>query len=713
LWVVHGTTTTFQTDSLGDKTMTVTRSIFDKDKQYRYGQMHSLKELCHWDVNETSDELFQLLGEITRCQVGRQDLVIVDSGAKTFLELSAMPTTSDFNISDGQAFLYGRMVGWGDFEDEAVFTSYNEGAYNIIAKCKVSDIVEDDVDLYTITFHGSQEQSSILPHLTDAVTGSLPRIIFTSGELDGEVFEVVVAVGDPTTLTISGDLSLVEDNDTFHILPPAIAENVSTQADEVYLCHYYQEIDENLDNDLEDPLLEITPTHRFASRTFLTLNPDFADPDGFIEDATLSYGFVYKKVFDIARTTPGDVIVPVAYQHKYMKPAQEVHEDVSHIQEYMSYNDIQVHNLVIADRLTDDEINVSDCAVLYSDEVYEIAESTLTPDFDDNENYILAIDSEGVALETQASGDDESPSISVFQKIVYAARLITDPGDVILESMRMGEDIALVRGFDYVAGDYTATNSIIQVGPGEMFRFGRLYQLARRLTLDAQDTDNWLEGSVVEDGWAYLYVKPTANIDRSLNLFLSNKAPALDGSFRDVVALESAYNVHRAFCIGLVYVVEGECVISCDCRDGHIKFSNYDRGILGGTRHGIEMMGPVWSTPHFLGGSLPRGLCDAEFTFNSNEIGCSGGGKIIFGVRSSLLFGNGQVSRAFYVPSTAAPMNVTFSLSPVGALYAEFVGAELDWTIDGSSTVYLTAARFNRLAFTSAVGVWGSTTLAP
>lgn len=690
--------------------MTVTRRIFDAEKRYEFGKMQHLKELFHWDVNETQDEQLYKMSRIVQSAIG-DNVLLEDAmflGGVSFELQASMPATS-FGFMPGIAIINGR---WCDAGNSLSVVDYDDDT-NIVAKCVVRNIIEDSPStLYTIEMYGNAGFEDFIGALQDQISSANIRIQFTSGVEDGNTFEVASStLSTDTTFIISDDLSGVVDGDTFVVRPPAIVPNLSSQVDEIYLCNIYQELDENCDVDLEDPTLNVTPTKRFASRTFITLNPDYGALTG---DAMT--GIVYMKLGEFERLSPGADINPVRTAIWLSPSTSMINYAVEGIEALLLEKDIQdsAQNPIIVEAaiggtgvtLHDGRhiINANGSSGLWVETLEEL-KITLTNT--DNDNVILSAGAGNYVDVTQTPAT--TTQLSLQDKYVVKAAVSAQDilgTQIVQDVFEMGHNDSF-RGFDWRVGDYLGSGDTLIIGPGETFRRGMMIQSPRQLSIDTSSSANWIEGSV-QTGWNYIYMYKDG---RTCTPFLSASRPTINGLFADVSTLNTAYTVQTAFCIGMFHKNSTTTTTPCVCKNGTIYFTHLEGGISPPTRFALvsslvvsnyvlNVNNNSWNSS-----SLPTGVYEYEICVEFESVGCTSTGYLLFDVHD-LASGECQVRKRVFVPHsyTAASYFVTLPMMR-GRYNVTMSGTVGHWTVTNGAVV-LSSMKFNPLYFNPSYRDW-------
>lgn len=690
--------------------MTVTRRIFDAEKRYEFGKMQHLKELFHWDVNETQDEQLYKMSRIVQSAIG-DNVLLEDAmflGGVSF-ELQASAPLISFGYRPGIAIINGR---WCDAGNGLSVVDYDDDA-NIIASCVVRNIIEDTPgSLYTLELYGNAGFEDWIVDLIDQISGKNVRIEFTSGVEDGNVFEVGFAtLSSDTTLTIAADLSGVVDGDTFILRPPAITANLSSQVDEIYLCNLYQELDENCDSELEDPTLSVTPTKRLASRTFITLNPDYGALTG---DAMT--GVVFMKLGEFERLTPGADIEPVRTATWASPSTSVLNYAVEGIEALLLEKDFQdsAQNPIVLDAViggTEVTLragsHITNANGSSGSWVEEIAELSITLTNTDNDNVILSAGTGSYFDVTQTPATTTQLSLQ-DEYIVKAAVSAQDilGTQIVQDVFEMGHNDSF-RGFDWRVGDYTGLSDTLIIGPGETFRRGRMIQSPRQLSIDTSSTSNWL-GGTVQTGWSYIYMYQSG---RTCVPFLSQYRPTINGLFSDTDSLFSTYLTRTAFCIGMIHKNSTTTTTPCVCKNGTIYFTHLEGGISPPTRFAlvsslvvsnyvVNVNNNSWNST-----DLPTGVYEYEICAEFESVGCTSTGYLLFDIHD-LASGEGQVRKRVFVPNSNMPASYFVTLPLLKGRYNVTMSGTIgDWTVTNGAAV-LSSMKFNPLYFNPSYRDW-------
>lgn len=690
--------------------MTVTRRIFDESKKYSFGIFQSLKELCHWDLNENVDELLNKEAEYLVAMFG-DNCLLDDTGAGTpsvgGLSFEVSPvgaSTDDFTYLPGVGVIQGRFVfapTYGTLPTANI--SQALGTTNIVAKCAVETITEDvALTEYTIDFFGNKEMETMALELQDSVSGNQPRVLFTSGAESGNEFEIAFfTVGPDTTVKILGDASAVLAGDTFNILPPRLSANVAPQTDEIYVCQYYQEIDENVDADLEDPTLLITPTKRYASRVFVTCNHTFTQSTERLE------GVVFLKIGEIERVAPSEVVFPVVDATlEYFKPTKALKAELTQLQLAQELPDrvISVNTpLLVTCPYAANDVSVEAISMTaarfgsVTNQVHEVeAYPTTAFDILDNDNYILSAASGSFLDETQLAATTTIPSISSNRDVVFIASLsdLATPGTQYMTTASLMSQDIIQRGFNYVVGDETGENFDLTILPGEAFRQKQWLCLPRSFTLDVTDTANWIEGALTTGDFAYIYMYVTPGF-KHLKPFLSEHPPFADGSYHDLAELDSVLSSNYAFCIGYLLLIDATNVIPCRCINNTIHFPSFDGAVNPGIVARLNLIPSLATGTTASPAALPSAT-EYEVVIDGTEVGCTTVGY--FTMWSS----NNAIVKKIMAPSIGAPFTSTVTLGGEGGLIYITTnnpsGVPGDWTLTDVNVI-LTKITFNPTSF--------------
>ena len=687
--------------------MAVTRRIFDAEKRYEFGKMQHLKELFHWDVNETQDENLYRISRILQSAIG-DNVLIEDAlflgGVSFELEAPAPPVSIGYR--PGIAIINGR---WCDAGNGLAIVDYDDDA-NIIAKCVVRNIIEDTPgSQYTIEMYGNAGFEDFVSALQDQISGANIRIQFTSGVEDGNTFEVgFTTPSTDTTFTIADDLSGVVDGDTFVVRPPAITANLSSQVDEIYLCNLYQELDENCDSDLEDPTLSVTPTKRFASRTFITLNPDHGALTG---DALT--GVVCMKLGEFERLTPGADILPVRTAVWVSPSTSMINYAVEGIEALLLEKDFQdsaQNPIIVSAELGGTTVTLSDAKHITHLNgssglwVENLEELVVTLTNTDNDNVVVVAGTGNYIDATQTPATTTQLSLQ-DQYVVKAAVSAHDTlgTQIVLDAFEMGH-ADFYRGFNYHVGDYTGSNANITISPGETFRRGKMFQSPRELTISANTAGNWIEGSAQTD-WCYIYMR---EIGRTCSPFLSASRPTINGMFGDITTLETAYSVTTAFCIGMFYRGASN-IIPCTCKNSVIHFTTELTGASPAVQYelvtGMTVSATSAAGNRFSSALLPVGPYEIQLCIDATSCACTSTGYFKITCNNEAA-DKAQVQKIVHVPTTAAPITHYLDFPMDAGTYSFLaMGTTLDWTLTGCNVI-LSKLKFNPLFFTPAAKTW-------
>lgn len=537
--------------------MTITRRIFDESKQYFGRKYHSLKELFDWDVNEDWDEILFKDVETNKLFRGEfcflRDDVIGGNGKSFYCSPLVSPSTTNFTIRHGFAVVSGREVSSTLFDSLGStfeFTSTN----NYIVSGKVSSIAAITPSVQ-YTFNDSSQLFEDISSIFEDAGGNPFRIRMTSGAASGSTFTVDGLLSD-TSLRVDGNLSGVVAGDTYKLLPPALTVPVSSQTDHIYLCEYRHTVDERLDADLEDPTLNVVPSARVQSRWFIAPN--------WVDGTSINplEGTVCYKIATITRSS-GETINSTTLVNEeldYFYASQIVAEKLDSHADVLTAMDSfpAAYTPVIV------EANYGDTGVVVYDGVYKkqtldetvnSAESTFPLDSAERGWRAYSVNtSTGVYTEHARAAASNTPldvgsEYNILTTVRSSRPIATDQ-----VKHSMGLDARSSFGFAY----YTrfVDPETLYILPGQLTRSGRSLVMPFPVEVDVTDSANWLTGTVNVNAWSYIYAKPTSNLSRTLDIFLSEEEPNFDGRYQDISSLHAAYGVYEAFCVGIFYIQE-------------------------------------------------------------------------------------------------------------------------------------------------------------
>lgn len=515
-----------------------TRDIFQVSNNYIGSILQQGQVVYDWmynsDIREMSHLILKSLSGITG------GVVTTTSGPSITLEALVSPG-NDITITAGSAFVNGRYI-----ELDADF-QYSDEEVNYIAQGEISTVVEIVAGTtYRIT------DSEKLWTTNHALPES--RIIFTSGVLDGNAFTIVSLIGQ--SISVSGDLSDLAVGDKYIITPPAFTTPASNSTRTIKLVTWIEDVSENEDPNLTDPVFQDSPIHKRQLRWCVHNNwngTQSTDPTtGF---CALTLGTVIRAGGDASIGT--DNIVNNAVEMFDLVSATtaiyDVTEDTNDALDRLQLSTLHDYKM---SRTAPLFFSIDDDEITFSDSVFsafnmlgkttekhqaELAGDVVTNTTASQSLFVLTPNGElfgddEVSLVQTASGNIDKDSLCVLG-------IIADTGSPynVLRANAFGEQ-SWSRGFDWYFSYDPSTQCTVY--PGEFYRWGQLYQLADQYTFDYTNAVNW-EGSALPlyAGWYYLYVKPTSTTRRDLTPFLSTTAPKWNGEHMS----------QKAHCIGVVY----------------------------------------------------------------------------------------------------------------------------------------------------------------
>lgn len=513
-----------------------TRDIFQVSNNYIGSVLQQGQTIYDWmynsDVRELSHLVMNSLSKLSN------SAVVVNGEEIAFYITQLGTPANDVILNAGSAIVNGRVVtAPSDF-------NYSDEEVNNIAIGSVTSIVEV-VAGSTYRLYDAEKLWTTNHNLVGC------RIVFTSGALDGDGFTIVSLIGQG--VTVNGDLSTLAEDDTYIIAPPAFATPSASETKTLTLVTWVEDVSENEDADLTDPVFQDSPIHKRQLRWCVHNNwsgTQSTDPTtGF---CTLDLGTVTRSAGDATISTEDIAFTAnkvnecVTSYDLLVETTEDADEALDRLLVHNLHDYTMSRSAPLFFSIVDEDITFSDAvfsAFNMEDKVSlknqaEITGTTVTN----------ATTAQSLLVMTPNVDDDEvtvtqTTSTNIPQNSLCLLGVVADtvaPYEI-LRSNPMGEHV-WSRGFDW----YIAYNPVVQttVYPGEFYRWGQLYQLPDQYTFDHTNNVNWENTTLPSGtGWVFLYVKPTSTTRRDLTPFLSETAPKWNGEHASL----------KAQCIGVVY----------------------------------------------------------------------------------------------------------------------------------------------------------------
>ena len=517
-----------------------TRDIFQVSNNYIGSVLQQGQVVYDWmynsDIREMSHLILNSLSGITGGVIATTD------GLSIAVEPLIVPG-NDVTITSGSAFVNGRFIEFdADFQ-------YSDEEVNYIAQGEVSTVVEI---VAGTTYRISDSEK--LWTTNHALPGC--RITFTSGVLDGDSFTIVSLIGQ--SINVSGDLSGLVVGDTYIISPPAITTPTSTSVKALKLVTWIEDVSENEDTNLTDPVFQDSPIHKRQLRWCV-----YFDWNG-TESTDPTTGFSALTLCNIARSS-GDasidsdnIVSNAVYMYDLVSATEAITAVTATATDLVDRAEIQTLHDYKMSRTAPLFFSIEDDEITFSDSVF----STFNMLGKDTQKHQSELTGDVLTNTTTAQslfvltpngelfGDDEvslvqTASVNIDKDSLCVLGIVADTGSPynVLRANAFGEQ-TWSRGFDWYFSYDPSTQCTVY--PGEFYRWGQLYQLADQYTFDYTNGVNWEGGAVPSSGtfqWVFLYVKKSASNRRSLTAFLSETAPKWNGE----------HMTQQAQCIGTVY----------------------------------------------------------------------------------------------------------------------------------------------------------------
>lgn len=545
--------------------------IFDHTKRYMGCTYQQGTSVFDWDESETTDELVWhilaswggLIGSDTNAIFPLRDL------SSALVPTQGVPGDPTAQVNNFQ-FLWESLVlcsGRPVYFDSSAW-AYDESALagyanpvNYIHKGTVTGITVNGVGTDYDVIDSEKIFQSDLP-LADC------RIVFTSGALDGSVFDIDSRVGD-TTLNVQDDLSTLAVDDTYVVYPPAL--NLPDSND-FYFVTWFENISSLEDTSLEDPTLNEEPSQRRKLRWCVYPDPpalsEKLDYDEFFTDTAMMGPIA---VVDSANTTvesadlspQNNTFEDQTGSYQVLLPFDSIKDEI------LDYRDTKVRHAAVQNRTAlswyfDDFAHTiggpggptigpasAGIAVRSGDIVFpdgvdniisvpnQVFDNTVVPFQYANTTASVVVSDDGTLtfLTSSVINSDHLGLYTSYWNVSNTANNAMGLGYV---PFKQGLDIK-----------FEAQNSLV-VDPGQLNLGGVILQSLDRVVLDPTNASSWIGSVPVSSTWFYVYAFRSTSGRRDLSFYLTDDPPNWCGQHQGQID-PSGLSELSVQCIGVLW----------------------------------------------------------------------------------------------------------------------------------------------------------------